>query len=95
MNTTVCRALNTQSWKDLYQAAISELDLDKLPRRIDDAEAAIVICARELLYADGDDAEDPESLDDALCILQALRRSLKQRPSAIQNTRNLNDLGRA
>ena len=80
MNTAVCRGLNTQSWKDLYQVAICESDLNKLPGRIDDAEAAIVICAREMFYAVGDDAEEGESMDDAMCILHALRRSLKHRP---------------
>ena len=85
------RRLKTQSWKDLYQAAISESDLNKLPGRINDAESAIVI-RRELFYAAGDDAEEGERLDDALCILQALRRSLKHRPSAIQSTSNLDYL---
>jgi hypothetical protein len=92
MSTAVCRGLKTQSWKDLYQAAICESDLNRLPGRIDDAEAAIVICARELFYAVGDDAEEGEQLDDALCILQALRRSLKHRPSSIQSTSNLDYL---
>jgi len=79
MNTAVCRALETQSWKDLYQAAISESNLNKLPGRIDDAEAALVIRARELYYAVADELEEKESLDDAMCILRALRRSLKRR----------------
>ena len=86
MNTPVCK---TQSWKDLYRAALGESDLNRLPGRIDDAEAAIVIRARELFYAVGDDAEEGERLDDAMCILHALRRSLKHRPSAIQRTSNL------
>jgi len=88
MNTAVCGSFKTQSWKDLYQAAICESDLNKLPGRINDAETAIVVCARELFYAVGDDAEEGERLDDALCILQALRRSLKRRPSAIHSTSN-------
>jgi hypothetical protein len=80
MNTAVCRGLETQSWKDLYQAALGESDLKRLPGRIDDAEAAIAIRARELFNAVGGDAEDGESLDYATCILHALRRSLKRRP---------------
>ena len=93
MNTAVCRGgLTTQSWKVLYQAALGESDLNRLPGRIDDAEAAIVIRARELFYAGGDDAEEGESLDDAMCILHALRGSLKHRPSAIQSTGNLDYL---
>ena len=84
MNTAVCNGLDTGSWKDLYQAAIFESDLNKLPERIAEAEAALVICARELFYAVGDDAEEGESLDDAMCILHALRSSLKRRPTAVQ-----------
>ena len=86
MNTAVCRGLKTQSWKELYGDALAESDLNRLPGCIDEAEAAIVIRARELFY-DGDDAEDRESLDDAMCILHALRSSLKSRPSGIQSTR--------
>jgi hypothetical protein len=86
------RFKKSQSWKDLYRAAICESDLNKLPGRINDAEAAILTCARELFYAVGDDAEEGERLDDALCILQALRRLLKHRPSVIQSTSSLDYL---
>jgi len=89
MNPAVCRALETQSWKDLYQAAICESNLDKLPGRIGDAEAALVIPARELYYAVDDELEEKQSLEDAMCILHALRRSLKRRPPAVQSQRNL------
>ena len=92
MNAAVCRGLKTQSWKDLYQAALGESDLNKLPGLIDDAEGAIVIRLRELFYAVGDDAEEGGRLDDAMCILHALRRSLKHRPPAIQSTSNLDYL---
>ena len=54
MNTPICRDLKTQSWKDLYQAALGEPDLNRLPGRINDAEAAIVIRARQLFYVVGD-----------------------------------------
>jgi hypothetical protein len=59
---------------------------EQLLGRIDEAEAALEICARELFHAAGDDGEEGESLDDAMCILHALRNSLKRRPSAIQST---------
>jgi hypothetical protein len=88
MNTVICRDLKTQSWKDLYRAALGESDSNRLPGRIDDAEAAIIIRARELFYAVGEE-EERESLDDAMCILHALRRSLKHRPSAVQSASNL------
>jgi hypothetical protein len=86
MNTGIGRGLDTRSWKDLYQAAMCESDLNKVPERIADAETALVMRARELPSTSEDKFEEKESLDDALCILHALRGSLKRRPSAIQNT---------
>lgn len=50
------------SWRDFYQAAILEPDLNKLPERIVKAEIAIAIRARELFYANGDEAQEGESL---------------------------------
>jgi hypothetical protein len=93
MGAAVCRSFKNQSWKDLYQAAIYESDLNRLPKRIEDAEGALIICARELFCGAGDDdGEEAESLDDAMCILHALRSSLKRRPTAIQSTSNLDYL---
>ena len=86
MDTGICKCLDAQSWKDLYHAAMCESDMNKLPERIADAETALVIRARDLFYASGDKFEEQESLDDAMCVLNALRSSLKRRPPAIQNT---------
>jgi hypothetical protein len=88
MNTGVCKGVDVHSWKDLYRAAICESDVHKLPDRITDAETALVTRARELFYASGDKTEEEESLDDALCILHALRSSLKRSSTAIQRTSN-------
>lgn len=82
MNTAVCKARDTESCKDLYQAVILEPDLSKLPERIAAAEKALTVRARELCYTAEDGAEERESLDDAMCILHALRNSLKHRPPA-------------
>ena len=82
MNTAVCKARDAESWKDLYQAAILEPDLSKLPERIATAEVALTVRARELFYPAADGAEEAESLDDAMCILHALRNSLKHRPQS-------------
>ncbi|MGH9536668.1 MAG: hypothetical protein ACRD3H_02020 [Terriglobales bacterium] len=71
--------LTTRPWKELYQAAIAEPDLSKLPTRLSDAEAAVAARAREMFYSTGDDGEEGESLDYAMCILHALRESLNQR----------------
>ena len=92
MNTGACKGVDAQSWKDLYQAAMCETDVNKLSERIAHAEAALVMRARQLFYTSGDKFEEEESLDDALCILHALRSSLKRRPSAIQSTSGLDYL---
>jgi hypothetical protein len=83
MITSEARGLATQPWKVLYQAAITETDINKLPERLSDAEAALTARARELFYASGDDGEEGESLDNAMCILHSLRQSLNRRPLAV------------
>jgi len=40
MNAASCKALHTESWKGLYQAAKRESDMDQPPER---AEAAVVM----------------------------------------------------
>jgi len=92
MNTGTCKGLDARSWKDLYQIAMYESDVDKLSERIADAEGAIVLRARHLYYTSGDSSEEQESLDDALCILHALRSSLKHRPSTIPSTSSVDYL---
>ncbi len=92
MNTGICKGLDTQSWKVLYQAAMCESDLNMLPERIEDAETALVMRAQELSSTSGDKFEEKESLDDALCSLHALRRSLKRRPTAVRETNRVNQL---
>jgi len=92
MNTATCKGLYTQSWRELYQAAMCESDMNKLPERIADAETALVMRARELFYTAGDRFEEEGSLDDAMCVLNALRSSLKRRPPAIQSTTSLDYL---
>ena len=89
MNTGACKRFDAQSWKDLYQAAMCESDMNKLPERIAEAETALAMRARELFYTSEDRFEEEESLDDAMCVLHALRSSLKRRPSAIQSTTSL------
>jgi hypothetical protein len=92
MNTGTCKGLDAQSWKDLYQIAMCESDVNKLPERIVEAEGAIVLRARQLFYTSGDSSEEQESLDDALCILHALGSSLKRRPTAVPAPNRVNQL---
>jgi hypothetical protein len=92
MNTGICKGFDTRSWKDLYEAAMSESDLNKLPERIADAETGLVMRRQELSSISEDKFEEKESLDDALCILHALSSSLKRRPIAVRETNRFNQL---
>jgi hypothetical protein len=57
MNAGSCKGLDARSWKDLYQIAMCESDVNKLSDRIADAEGAIVLRARQLFYTSGDSSE--------------------------------------
>ena len=77
MNTGVSSEFpESRSWRELYQAAILELDATKLPHRIAEAEAIIVERARELFHKTGDNIEEQWKLDDAMRALRALRSTL-------------------
>jgi hypothetical protein len=63
----------SQSWRQLYTAALFETDNNRLAGRIADAEKAIVARARELFSAGADTIEEDQALDDALYALRALQ----------------------
>jgi hypothetical protein len=65
------------TWKRLYNAALFEVDSAKLPERIAQAESALILRARELFHAPGDNIEEEQALDDAMYALQALRSSYR------------------
>lgn len=60
------------AWRDLYTAALFELDSEKIPNRIKEAENAIVSRVQQLFSVDSDDREQ-KLLAAALMALQALR----------------------
>ena len=95
MNIATCKTLDSRSWRDIYHAVILEPDLTKLPKRIIEAESVLRARARELFYATGDEAQEGESLDEAMSILRVLRSSLKHQPTAIQWTSDFDYLKRA
>ena len=68
---------SSSAWRWLYVAALFESDSAKLPQRIADAEQALVLRARELFHATGDNIEEEEALDNALYSLNALRNAYK------------------
>lgn len=86
MYTATCKDLYSESWKDLYDAAIHETDLSTLPERITNAELAITIRMRELLHESGDKFEEEESLDGAMCALYTLRSSLRRLSTRVPGT---------
>src|SRR5260370_8131196 len=75
MNTGSSKSLNSRAWRDLYKAALFELDKTRLSDRIAQAEEALALRARELFHLAGDNIEEGEALDDAMYALHALRNT--------------------
>ena len=74
--------LENTNWRDLYRAALLELDPTKLAQRVAEAEAIVTARANEL-FQDGDgNGEESEELNDALHALRALGSTLKSNMSA-------------
>jgi hypothetical protein len=82
MNTGMAGAPDRRAWRESYKAALFELDVNKVPHRIVEAEKALVARARELFDTTGDNIEEEQALDDAMYALQALRSALKHRPKS-------------
>ena len=77
------------AWHVLYQAALFETDRDELPRRIADAESAILARIRELFAVVTDHIEEDVVLDDALYALRALRTCVLPESNAAQRVNTL------
>jgi hypothetical protein len=73
MNTTSSKSLDRRAWRGLYRAALFEIDETKLPERIDQAQKALALRARDLFNMTGDNIEEGQALDDAMYALHALR----------------------
>ncbi len=71
MRTGISNPPDGRYWRQLYRAALSEIDKSKLPERIAEAEKAVAL--RELFQAAGDNGEETEALDDVMYALHALR----------------------
>jgi hypothetical protein len=70
-------AYHSQTWRELYIAALFETDRKQIPDRIAAAEKAIVTRSRELFAAGSDTIEEDQALDDALYALKALQSCLE------------------
>lgn len=66
-----------QNWRELYVAALFEVDPSKVAERIAEAERALVLRARELFHISGDHIEEEEALDNAMYALHALRSTYR------------------
>ena len=75
MNTGSSISLNNRAWRDLYKAALFEVDKTRIPERIAQAEEALVVRARELFHIAGDNIEEEQALDDTMYALHALRNT--------------------
>ena len=76
MTTAISKSPDRRYWRQLYKAALSEIDKSKLPQRIADAEKAVVLRARELFRAAGDNGEETEALDDVMYALRSNYQNL-------------------
>ena len=72
MSTGISKSPASRYWRELYRAALYEIDKSKLPERIAEAEKAVVLRARELFQAAGDNGAETEALDDVMYALHAL-----------------------
>jgi hypothetical protein len=75
MNTGSSKSLDSGAWRDLYKAALFEVDNARLPERIAQAEKALALRARELFDIAGDNIEEEQALDDTMYALHALRNT--------------------
>jgi len=75
MNTGSSKSLDSGAWRDLYKAALFEIDNARLPERIAQAEKALALRARELFHIAGDNIEEEQALDDTMYALHALRNT--------------------
>jgi len=81
VNTAFSSRPDQEYWKATYTAAILETDRTVIPRRVAEAEAAIVARARELFYTAAT-ADEQDALEDALYALRALKTALQHAEAA-------------
>jgi hypothetical protein len=72
MSYEISKSPGSQHWRELYKAALYEVDKNKISGRIEQAEKAVVLRARELFQAAGDNSAEAEALDDVMYALHAL-----------------------
>ena len=78
---------DTRAWRRFYTAALFEVDGDRLPERIAQAETALIVRARELFHSPGDNIEEEQALDDAMYALHALRSTYQCPRPTVESSR--------
>jgi len=73
MSIAISKSPDSRYWRQLYPAALFEIEECELPAPIAEAEKAVVLRARVLFQAAGDNGEETEALDHAMYALHALR----------------------
>jgi G:T/U-mismatch repair DNA glycosylase len=73
MSAGIFKSPDNRYWRELYKAVLAEFGKSELLERIAEAEKAVVLRARELFQAAGDNGEETEALDDVMYALHALR----------------------
>jgi hypothetical protein len=81
MTTAFPPCLNRAEWRTLYRAAILESNKNVLPKRVSEAEEAVIARRREIFYANGS-PEEKEALEDALYALHAFRTAWEHTEAA-------------
>jgi hypothetical protein len=89
MNTGICKSPDSRHWRELYKAALSEIGKSKLLERIAEAEKAVVLRARELFHAAGDNGEETEALEDVMYALHALGSNCQMRQGPSQSLKTV------
>ncbi len=91
MNALLPNSAERPNWRELYRAAILELDSSRLPERIVEAENVVIARARELFHQGGDNGEETENLNDAMYALRALRSTLRYHSASVSENSRPND----
>ena len=85
MKTVLPPLLNHADWRTLYRAAILETNKVVLPKRVSEAEKAVLAREREVFYghASADEsADEKEAFEDALYALRAFRTAWQHSEAA-------------